>query len=288
MAVGSAFDAIVKNRLSMDVFGGIDEGEELFMQQVEPHVRDAAGPLGERVFEMYKAAGAYSDLMVELAAAEDVRLIGRLDSSVTGVGHEPVAPGTCGRTRAGTVRLLGEPDLSFVKKVDDGKRLVVFDWKVNGACSAASPAKGYAKKVQVQPHLVPGYNPGVIHKDCLLVNGYDRALTMAMCNATWGRQIAIYGWLLGSPVGAETRGAIDQISHRGKQGCKPLTGKVFVSQYRNFISIGYQRELFWHICRIAEGVACGHYFVDLTREESDKKTADLKTIADSGFSDLLR
>lgn len=129
MALGSSFDAFVKNALIKDIYGSIPDEYEinaLFEKQVSPDHQSWAWAEGKELFDMYVDQGAYSDLLDDMEGCKPVFEV-RLEAEVAGVP------------------LVGYPDCYYYR---DGK-LHILDWKCNGA---ASPFKYYVKQ---RPKNVP-------------------------------------------------------------------------------------------------------------------------------------
>jgi len=90
MSIGSAFDAYVKAELHSAIFGpGSDpkfEFDTIFVEQVEAHNRDWAREHGQYVFDCYKIAGAYDDLLDMLLESEyDPQFEFKVEGEVEGV-----------------------------------------------------------------------------------------------------------------------------------------------------------------------------------------------------------
>ncbi|GAF74341.1 unnamed protein product, partial [marine sediment metagenome] len=145
MSIGSSFDAYAKSYLHEKLYGkNVDSRynlRTLFEEQVSEHNRDWAWEHGKYVFDEYKRAGCFADLLLELGKAVAKP---RFEFTIS--------------DEISNVPLLGKPDIFFIN--EEGAR-VVYDWKVNGYCSKSikSPAKGYVK-------LRPGDK---IHRDCHLM-----------------------------------------------------------------------------------------------------------------------
>lgn len=271
MSVGSAFDAFVKSFLHNHYHGnyGPDnayERDAIFESQVDEHNRDWARVAGEHVYRRYSRCGALKDLMSEInTAIQAPRFEFDLQGIVSGV---PV---------------LGKPDIYFTNS--EAAR-VIFDWKVNGYCSksSVSPVKGYLKVRDTWNSLErkPSRINGVCHKDCvpvehlgLRINGIQY---MEDCNSEWADQLAIYGWLLGEPVGSENLiVGIDQIAclEPGENGVPWMR----VANHRTRVSSEYQFQLEARIKRLWNCITSGHFFPGLSREESEKRCADLEAMA---------
>ena len=214
MSVGSAFDAFVKSELFYRLFGNWGEGdrfkfEAIFESQVEPHNRAWALDAGEHVFKAYEKSGALADLVLELKqATEDPRFEFKIEARVI---HA---------TNLGGVQLLGKPDLHFVS--GEGNR-VINDWKVNGYCGrhSVSPKPGYV-------NCRDGWNTKIIppsrtsnkpHKNAQVMRIGDIDINAAVwledVDSTWARQLTIYAWVMGEPIGSNFIVGIDQIVSQG-------------------------------------------------------------------------
>ena len=249
MSVGSAFDAYVKAYLYKELACGSDAAFELatlLETQVEPHNLDFAREAGRKCFDAYKGFGCIADLMLMLTAGTNPRFEFTLEGSIDPVTMKLGDSG---------VTLLGKPDMHFINKDGCG---VILDWKVNGYCSKRkpSPTRGYLNMVpQGKSHkdAIPGYINGVLcNIACYLDTGSE----------DWGRQLAIYGWLMGEAVGSEFITGIDQLV------C--CNGTIHgVAQHRSRINPAYQHALFDNVCdiwkRTREG---GHFFDDMSYTDS--------------------
>lgn len=271
MAVGSAFDAFVKSYLHNALHGNYGDNNEyskdaIFESQVEEHNRDWAKEAGQHVFQRYCRSGALSDLMKELdTAIGPPRFEFDLHGKVNGIP------------------LLGKPDIYFTN--EHGAR-VVFDWKVNGYCSksAVSPAKGYIKVRDTWTSLerrASRYN-GVSHKDCVTQEYLGLRINCAQnledCYSQWADQLSIYAWLLGEEVGSEELIiGIDQVVALEADS----TGKPFlrVANHRSKVSREYQTALLTRLQRLWSAITSGHIFGHLTREQNDKRCAELEEMA---------
>ena len=256
MSVGSAFDARIKCYLYNELFG--NEGpnnefncEKIFEAQVEPQCRDFAGPAGEYIFEQYKKCGALADFMQDLEmCCSDPRLEFKVENRVA---HE---------TNQSGIVLLGKPDFYYRNKANCP---VIRDWKVNGFCSNSftSPAPQYVK-------LRPG---NTIHKNCMpmMVDGLiiNVGATLEQINTDWAQQLAIYGWVLGEPVGSGFIVGIDQIVAGKNTGDnKPL---IRVATHNYKIGADFQHDLFKRLSEAWEIVHSNHYFRDMTLKQSQER-----------------
>ena len=187
MAVGSAFDAYIKNYLYKEIMGTLLD-PDLFVKQVESQNRDFARKAGMDVFSQYIATGMAADLLAEMSRSP----------------IEPVFEGRVERVIEG-IPIVGYPDLTYQNT--DGIP-VIRDWKVNGYLSSASPVKGYCL-----------LRPSASYTGRMSQRGRasDLEVTGGIVYSgggvpdKWHNQVCLYGWLLGVPVGALMLLGIEQI-----------------------------------------------------------------------------
>lgn len=267
MSIGSAFDAYVKNYLHEKLFGkGSDprfELDTLLEAQVEAHNLDWAREHGRYVFNQYKQCGCLADMMTELGQAQnDPRFEFELRGAVSGYRQGVT-------TTIADVVLMGKPDLHYVNKAGV---TCILDFKVNGYCSTRnqSPMAGY-----VRLRSAGKTNLGQ-HRDCLLLmhNGMmiNATKNLEMANRDWAKQLAIYAWLTGEPVGGDFLVAIDQIVCNPNPGGLPA---VKVAEHRTRVGIPFQREVFDRACEIWEVVHSDHIFRNLSPQASREHAAVL-------------
>lgn len=259
MSIGSAFDARIKSYLHWKLFGNWGEGdvykfENIFEQQVEPHNRTWAREHSVIVFDAYKKSGSMADLMLELSQATSAP---RFEITLEGrVSH---------KTNVGGVPLLGKPDLYFVSA---GGGHVIRDWKVNGYCGTRnlSPKKGYSTvRDGWGPEVgTPSRNVNAPHKDaqCMRIQGINVniATWLEHIDEAWARQLSIYGWLLGEPVGSNFIVGIEQLV------CSP--GKIRIATFSNRISPEFQHTLYRQASNIWRRLESGHIFEELSLKDS--------------------
>ncbi len=272
MSIGSAFDAYAKSYLHERLFGANNDPkyafEALFEAQVEPQNRDWAREHGSYVFEQYKSSGVLADLFTELKAAQgDVRMEFEIRGAVQGYRE--------GASRTiGSVVLLGKPDIAFVNKAG---AYVVLDFKVNGYVSnhAPSPQPGYLRMRSA------GKTYHGMHKKChpMMVGGImiNIGSKMEELNEAWARQLAIYAWLCGQPIGSDFIVAIDQIVCDATKG--PGLPAIRVAEHRTQVGREFQSRVFHRALEIWEIVQSGHIFRDLSPEESRNKCEVLEKVA---------
>ena len=261
MSIGSAFDAYAKSYLHQKLFGDKDERYDLrrlFEAQVEPQWRDWAWKNGAYVFEQYKQSGCLSDLMLMLKnSVSDPRFEFEIRGVVSGY-REGV------EGHFDQVVLLGKPDVDFVTA--DGVH-VILDFKVNGYCSNYNTSpKPYYLRMRGAGGTSYGRHPrcAAFFEDGVEVN---RACGLEVVDKQWARQLAIYGWLCGEPIGAPFVTVVHQIV------CNPLGGgmlpKIRVAEHVNRIGDEYQRKCFGEAVMLWDLVHSDHFFRDMSKEESD-------------------
>ncbi len=293
MSVGSAFDAYVKSYLHERLFGkGVDPRFELtaiFEAQVEKHNRDWALGAGKHAFECYKNSGALADLMLELQGAVgtprfEIEVRGVINGSREGVTSE-----------LSGVTFLGKPDIHFMSRTGAH---VIFDWKVNGFCSASvvSPMQGYVRTRERgegghYKHTAAHRNAQVMLHHGMLINvaGY-----LEQFDKDWARQLAIYAWLCGDEPGGDFIVAVDQLAC-GPGGEYP---RIRVAEHRLRIHRDHQFKIFAEAQHVWEVVHSDHIFRDMTKEASKQRCELLDGTAaalegegtsnDKWFSDTCR
>jgi hypothetical protein len=264
MAAGASFDAAVKAKLHKDL---IDDGdpvysfEALFESQVEPQNRDWGRPVAAHLLSCYEKTGAYEEIRRLLSVGVEA----------------PVFESTVTRTIEG-VPLLGKPDLRTKLQKPGGYSWQTFtiigDWKVKGYCSKSntSPTKNYRmvrdafdavkqNKTNGQAHA--GYKP----MDHFGLDINSQCLSYA--STTYGDQMALYGWLMGAPVGSEqTLYLMEELC------CKPATPSplIRVAHQRSRIYAAYQRKLMDEYKAMWAAITTGFIFEgQLSREENDER-----------------
>jgi len=269
-SVGSSFDAFVKAKVQHDLMGDPykETLDNYFESQVEPQHRDFAWGAGKYIFEEYVASGVYGKLMDLLKDSESAQF--EFDAN----------------TEVGGIKIAGKPDCRFIHR--QGAH-VVLDWKVNGFCgkSGTSPSKGYSICVDGTTWDKPSRSNGKSHHLYepeefmgLEVNKFF----MEQISIDWADQLAMYGWMMGEPVGSQEMVlCIDQIV------CKPRKGFEYPSlrfaSFRTRVSVEHQKELFNRLQRMWEAVHSQHIFPDLTAEENEELCKELERRARAMKSD---
>ena len=272
MSIGSAFDAYAKSALHQCLFGkGVDpeyDLEALLAKQVESQHLDWARQHGKYVFEQYRQAGCFGGLLTEMREAQgDPRFEFEIRGEVHGLKD--------GQIRG--VTLLGRPDVHYVNK--EGCT-VILDFKVNGYCSnrPQSPLAGYVNlRAAGRTNLGQHRDAQLMMHRGMIIN-INRFLEGA--DKTWAKQLAVYGWLTGCPVGSDFLVGIDQIS------CSPTVGglpSIRIAEHRTRVGPQFQWDTFNHACDIWEVVHSDHLFRDKDREASaahaamlDRRCKDLR------------
>lgn len=176
MAIGSAFDTIVKNYISDRLFGIGDKFD--FSNVGIPEAIER----GEQAFKLYLDSGSMTSMMLELSKAVTEP---RMELTV-----EEVFDG---------IKLMGKPDIYFIGQTGN---YIVYDWKVTGK---TSPFKYYvycnpSNKEYKETEL--GYYNGLVVN---ISQGLEEV------SEDWALQTTIYSWVLGESIGAKFIVGIDQI-----------------------------------------------------------------------------
>lgn len=265
MAVGSGFDAFIKNQIYRDVFGDSAvkgtafEFDRIFENQVEEHNRDKTLIVAGDIWEQYVDSGAYAHLLKDIVLS-------------------PYAPQMEWRVQAEIqgIPMLGLPDLRYITK--EGIH-VICDFKVNGSCSktGASPFKGYKVAWDVRR----SNTHGKCHKNYEPMQFGDveinKKFLEEFCDY-WADQLSVYAWLLGESIGSEDFVVrMEQLCMRPVKSRELPRGKFATHMSR--VSELFQLELFGMYQTAWHTVQSGHIFHDLTKEESDEKVEILDGMA---------
>lgn len=248
MSVGSSFDAYAKSYLHSRLFGASDpkyEFEALFESQVESQNRDWARVHGMHVFNQYRDSGALADIATTLDSAKGTpRFEFNVEATVSGVP------------------LLGKPDLCYITMVG---LEVIHDWKVNGYCSnfAPSPMPGYMK-------LRPGSK---MHKACMptMYRGtmINSSANLENFNEEWARQLSTYAWCLGTPVGSDVVGTVDQIVCKGGVPDGSQFPEMRIATHKCKIGSTFQYDTINKYIGLWNRITTGYFFMEETVEASD-------------------
>lgn len=257
MSIGSAFDAYVKSHIYGLLFGKAKlvgspyEFVTIFEKQVENHNRIWAREHGKVVFDRYIASGALADLMLMLnKAIGEPRFEFDLKGEVRDID----------KTIDGVV-FMGKPDIYWTNSESVG---IMFDWKVNGYLSnhTVSPKPGYVC-------IKPGFE---MHRDCVraVFKGVtiNKKLTLDRIDKEWAAQLSIYSWLCGEEVGSKFITAIDQIVCNTKGGSLKYPELRF-AQHRLCVDEDFQKNVFALAKDLWSSIHSGHYFPEMSREDSD-------------------
>lgn len=253
MAVGSAFDAIVKSYLMKKLFPDEDHPEfkleTIFDAQVEEQNRKQALIDGTHCFEEYKRLGSLDQLVLNLGKSAgrprfemDVKAtISRRASTIGGVPFN------------------GKPDCFYTS--EEGQH-VILDWKCNGyySKSGVSPMKGYVW-IREDGKFPTTYGDRIeFHKGI----GINVARKFEELNESWARQLCIYSWLCGEEVGAEFVAQVHQLV------CRPGNPKprIRIAEHSMFISREFQEKVFRDAEQLWALVNTDHFFRHLSKEDS--------------------
>jgi len=219
MAIGSSFDAYVKNYLYQQFIGNPTGTPFQFDTMIKAQVenlayRDWSIKHGAYAFACYKKHGSLAALVQELgiSVANSIKMEMTVQKTLQGVP------------------LYGKPDLVFQVTCPQGLATFVLDWKVNGYCSAypQSPKKGY---INLRPQ-------NKMHKNAVLGNVCGLTINMAdyleNIDASWAAQTTTYAWILGAEIGSEIYCGIDQLL------CKRLDTVLYkTTQWDNSLETNY-------------------------------------------------
>jgi hypothetical protein len=257
-SVGSAFDAYVKAGFHEALYGaGADPKygfEALFEAQVESHNRDWAREEGKYIFECYKLAGMYDELLELLKKSIEPP---RMEFEV--------------KCDIGGVPFLGKPDLRFVLP---GPVKVTHDFKVNGYCSksAVSPNKGYMMCNDGFKATKQNKSHGQPHKQFVPLDFHGLTIdagALEDCSTEWADQLSLYAWALGEQPGdPDTVISVHQIVAKPLENERPA---LRVAAYRSRVRKSYQDHLLKRFQKCWEVIQSGHIFRNLTREENDQR-----------------
>jgi len=276
MSVGSAFDAYIKSYLHQKLFGKQHKDsnqfhfDTLFEKQVEAQNRDFALQAGAVCFDAYKNNGAIAKLLplLERSVSEPRFEFTASNTDENGNITSAVTPPD-GMVEDDPVVLLGKPDLAF----EIPSQKITYDWKVNGYCgnSAKSPTPGYIVL------LDPGHkNHQGMHKDAVPGESdgllYNLIPNIQVQEITWARQLAVYSWLSGAPVGSDIIVGIDQLC------CSPAgpVPKIKVALHRSPLMKEFQVATYkqfqdlWNRCNVT-----GHVLHNLSVEDAEVRQAAL-------------
>lgn len=260
MSIGSAFDAYIKSYLHEILFGKNSDPKytfsALFESQVESHNRDYARIHGKVVFDTYIEQGGAANLLLEMNGSLgepkfEIDVNGQVESISKMYGN---------------IALTGKPDVAFVNS-ENVK--VTTDWKVNGyeANRNISPMKGYVKCFPL----------GHCHPDATLNwSGkliWNSSHYLDHLNIDYATQLTIYSWLFGIQPGEDFIAGIDQICCNNTKAFfsskhDMRVPAIRVAIHRLKVSPTFQTELMLIINEIWDACHSGHFFKELSLEES--------------------
>lgn len=270
MAVGGSFDSHVTRALALRYFGREDprcateyDLSVMLDSAIEPHLdRPALTTAGLELFKRYMATGGYGRLCAELDSGTDIHMQGKLYYNV---------PNTGGLT------LMGLPDVAFVR----GGVQHVYDFKVNGFFSAASPLKGHVWKGTGSSESV--HKEAILGKlDCGTIvdlSGYF--------DTGYLRQTSTYAWALQggceSPIVVGIEQTACRVASTRWKDPIVLRGAEHVAvtnvSTRSLIPVETQKAVMQEYIDMWDVINSGWIFDDVDREVSDETCARLDLLA---------
>lgn len=258
MAMGSAFDVLIKKSLSRRFKAPhsypVDVDQEFERQVENDAIREQAREAGEHLLNCYKVSGAYQDLVMEIGDPKFLRMESKMTKPLFGIPF----------------MLL--PDIDF--KRPSGLQ-ALYDWKVNGYCSASntSPYKGFVKVRDGwrdgHPHS-RGHNTA--HKQAVLrnIDGVLVNIDRSCVNPEWDLQLTCYG--LGLDMVAPFIVGIEQLA------CKHLGGTPYprVASHRWVVSDNDITALRIEVSMMWEHINSDWVFREMTKAESQRLQKDLE------------
>lgn len=243
MAMGSAFDALVKAQITADLgtTTRFDE-RDLFEQQVAVEFREELWPKAKYLMAMYQESGAYG---VAVADMELANLEPRFEFDVSAT--------ICG------VPVFGKPDAFYLNKHDVP---VILDWKVNSVLGGSNKKKKYFVMCHQTGESFPGTR--IVNDSGLPVCSN---FGLEDVDAGWAFQQFVYAIGLGSNIGDSFITSIDQ-----------ATGGPCFYTYRAHLSKGFQIRSANGLKDMWEDINTGYVFrqAGMSREESDRLIARLE------------
>ena len=271
MTVGSAFDAYAKAALHSALFGpGADPRYEftaIFDSQVEPQNRDFGLRAGMHALQCYQYCGAYDDLLKELRLSIEPP---QFEFTVKGL--------------IGGVPFQGKPDCRFVLDSNLGRIHCVYDWKVRGYCSkyTTSPTPGYALCLDCFRAAKQNKSHGQEHGRYLAKQFRGHTVNAGYfetCSKDFADQLCLYGWLLGETPGDENvvLGIEELLAKPSKEEGAPP--QLRYARHRALCKKDYQLALVKRVQAAWKRITSGHYFPEMSQEDSDRRCAVLDDLA---------
>lgn len=265
MALGSAFDALVKKELS--AMYGVPCPD--LLGKIEASLRDEAVTNAMALFGKYKECGAFADLAIELNGGFDLKL-------------EFTIQGTTVPVSGIAVPILGIPDYSF--RARDTGESFVSDFKVKSGYSVTrvSPTKGYIKFREYGKTDALGRQIWTRYKDMFMGTmshvSVNNAVMFEDANNDWATAAVFYYALLGEDAyGTKLLlGSVEEVTPTG------------VASLRMPISTGFQKKLWASVADLWDRLTSGWFFKELPYEESCAKCEMLEKVAKLGSDDVTR
>lgn len=271
MAVGQAFDTWIKDWLAVR-FDVVSAGKSSpFDDAPDGWTVDEVMADGKIIFDQYQVAGCLRSLC-KLIEKVGGRII--MEDAVNGV-----VPST-------GIPVLGKPDLMLYNQ--DAGLLVTLDYKVNGFYSQASPKPGYQWVVDGWTNEMPHSRGNMsTHKDywpeqLKVVGGVIEFNGWGNLALDWFDQLAIYSWCASQLIANGS--AVSNVLVGVEQVCGVKNTKFcrFASHLYRLLPIEKctrQQDLVKRLDFMWKTLLSGHFFYEMTREESDARCRDLDAIA---------
>jgi hypothetical protein len=242
-AVGSAFDYFCKvsiakhlghmeklrvtllNSLRPDdkaKYAGKSVNDILWQLAVKPEHKTIAAGAGKMAFDAYQPALSLDEYV-------EIEVHGKITLDFNGV----------------LIPVMGKSDATI--SLGNGAYYPK-DWKVTG----------YGSSIQCNPYYFKLWEGPIdygAHKE------YKAGIPMSRINQEWNDQLAVYGWLLGHPVGEPFFGFIDQLTFKSN----PL--RVIVTQYKGLITKESQMPLLEKYAKAWQSLKSGSFLDRIPKDE---------------------
>jgi hypothetical protein len=228
MSVGSAFDYLVKERISSDL------GIKFEMESgVEEHNQCFALDAGAKVLGAYVESDCYKRLIRTLERSSNVLMEKKIVKTIHGdhlLGEQVAQPTV--------VPLCGIPDLYFES---DGLP-VICDFKVNGYCSRVTTVTRPKRNWLYGPKSDFGSYCGI---------DYDPSCYLEDIDKQWALQLSVYAWLARGYASKQPVMAwIEQIVCNDSSGIVPYSNVHMISE-------SFQQSQFLALCEAWNSITKG-------------------------------
>lgn len=248
MAVGSAFDCLVKNKFNEALLGKATN----FEPNVEPGFKEIARVGGEECLDLYVSSGAFHEL-VELMKTS--KLTPRFEFDAAGLVE-------------GEVPIFGKPDCYFLTNTD---MPVMLEFKINGYGTSAntrqhSPIKHFWKCRNEKGKRT---KDGAAYTS---MHGVDVSVITRLeeVHADWAVQLTMYSWMIQGKCDHRLVGAVEQLlfNQSKKDGVLARSKEVVSGRY--LLSKTFAERLRDEVLETWRTIDSGWIFRDLPKEQSQK------------------